>query len=253
MAELIFLGTGAADWEIAHKGADFRRNSAALLDGVLMLDCGAHIFDFAADFGTSYDSVTDILITHNHSDHVSRDSVRALADRQKIRLGCDRAVRDLVGEHENIEWVQMMPYHTVDLGGYRVTPMLANHDNVADGENFSFHYQIDTPDGKTIFYGLDGAWLLRPTWNEMLKHRYDLILLDCTVGDQNDWRMFEHNTIPMLREQVREIRAQGLLKAGGMLVASHLARTLHLPHAETRTILQEFGMDCAYDGMTLTI
>jgi len=52
MAELLFLGTGAADWTMEDKvpGKEFRRNSAALLDKTVMLDCGSYIFDLARAF-----------------------------------------------------------------------------------------------------------------------------------------------------------------------------------------------------------
>lgn len=40
MAELLFLGTGAADWDINAKTGFFRRNSAALLN----TDATAHGF-----------------------------------------------------------------------------------------------------------------------------------------------------------------------------------------------------------------
>ena len=253
MAELLFLGTGAADWTMEDKvpGKEFRRNSAALLDKTVMLDCGSYIFDFLQDSGdeTLYDNVTDILITHNHKDHVHAESVRALADKQPIRVGCDKAVMEKIGAHENIAYIKLSPFHKVQMGAYIVTPILANHDNVADGENFSFHYIIETPDGKKLLYATDGAWFLRPSWEEMKQHKLDLAVLDCTVGDFHDWRVFEHNTIPMLREMVQEMNNMEMMSENGKIIATHLARTLHEPHEVTAEILKEFGMETAYDGL----
>lgn len=101
------------------------------------------------------------------------------------------------------------------------------------------------------FYGLDGAWYLRPTWAEMKQHQFSLMVFDCTVGDSDDWRLFEHNTIPMLRKMTKEIRAQKMLQKDGKLIASHLARTLHGSHDETVAILQKLHMITAFDGMTI--
>ena len=52
--ELLFLGTGAADWNISKRveGEFFRRFSSALVDGALLIDPGPHIFDFAEKNGT---------------------------------------------------------------------------------------------------------------------------------------------------------------------------------------------------------
>lgn len=254
MFEFLFLGTGAADWDIKNRNGFFRRNSAALVNNNLMIDCGSHIFDFANEYGNRelYSSVSDIIITHSHSDHFCKHSVLKIAQNQKIRLGCDGNIKNIIGENENIEFVVFEPYKQVHMGEYIITPLLANHDVVARGDCYAFHYIIETG-GKKIFYGLDGAWLLRPTWQEMKNHKFDLMIFDCTVGDSHDWRIFEHNTIPMLRAMVKEIAQQNLLNQNGRLVASHLARTLHGSHEQTERILAELDMLTAYDGMKLNL
>lgn len=249
------MGTGAADWTPEFKGDFYRRYSAALLNSELMVDCTEHIFDYADTAGTPemYDKVTDLIITHCHSDHFQRESILRLAEKQKLRIGCDRYVKKLLGEHPNIIYKVMKPYEEKKMGKYRIMPVLANHDVVMEGDRIAFHYIIETPDRKTVFYGTDGAWLLRPTWNEMNNYRFDLMIFDCTVGDSDDWRLFEHNTIPMLRKMTKEIRAKKMLKEEGRMIATHLARTLHGTHEETDSILQKIKMSAAYDGMKVTI
>jgi len=253
MSELLFLGTGAADWTKEHKGDFFRRFSAALLNQELLLDCTHDIFDFAESIRDEhlFDKVTDIMITHCHSDHFNREAVLKLAEMQKIRVGCDRHIRKVLGEHPNITYKIFRPYVRKKIGKYQVTPVLANHDVVIKGDRCAFHYIIEAPDGKKLFYGLDGAWYLRPTWAEMKQHQFALMVFDCTVGDSDDWRLFEHNTIPMLRKMTKEIRAQKMLQKDGKLIASHLARTLHGSHEETVAILQKLHMITAFDGMTI--
>ncbi len=257
MDQLLFLGTGAADWKMEHKltHADFRRCCAALVNDDLLIDCGPHILDFSESCGEIglYDHVTDILITHGHSDHFRAETVLQLAEKQKIRLYCDRFTRDKVGAHENITFVSLSPYKRRRVGRYLVTPLLANHDEVITRTKKAYHYIIRTPEGKEIFYGLDGAWFLRPSWKEMLCHTYDLMIFDCTVGDSDDWRLFEHNTIPMLRKMTAEIKEKNLLREGGKLVASHMARTLHGSHEDTARVLKEMDMMAAYDGLRLAI
>lgn len=253
MSELLFLGTGAADWDIAARaaGAFFRRNSAALLDGRLMLDCGRHVFDFAEASGQPelYAGVTDILFTHSHGDHFDPETVRTLAGRQPLRVWGDRRIGKALEGVPGVTYTVLEPYREVRIGEYAVMPLIASHSIPLDAENTAMHHIVTTPEGKTLFYGLDGAWFFGPSWLVMKQYRFDAMVLDCTVGDSDDWRLFEHNTVPMLRTMTKGIREAGLAKDGAQLIASHMARTLHGTHEETAAILAEFGMIAAYDGM----
>ena len=249
---LLFLGTGAADWQRPEKDGFFRRNAAALLNGTLLLDCGPMVWDFAESHPGVLDSVTDVLVTHDHEDHLDMRTLWQLAAQRRIRVACDGFARAMIGAHPAIGFVPVVPFVPFAAGGYSVMPVTANHDTVQAGVRQACHFIIRTPDGKTVFYGLDGSWFLRPSWEEMQRHKFDVMVLDCTVGDRDDWRIFEHNTIPMLRMMVREIESQKLLAPGGRIVASHFARTLHAPPDETARILNAFGVTAAVDGMNLT-
>lgn len=255
MNRFTFLGTGAADWNIAERDGFFRRNSCALLDGKLLFDAGAHVFDYLEREGcpSLLDGVSLVLITHDHEDHVDLDTLRRLAARHPFLLGADEELFEQLGDVPGITPLRLPLYEESEIAGYRITPVLANHDVVLTEKRRAVHYIVTTPEGKTLFYGLDGAWFLRPTWEELKKHRFDLMVFDCTVGDFDDWRLFEHNTIPMLRKITDEIHRLGMIKSEGKLVASHLARTLHLDHEATAEILQELSMLTAYDGMSLIL
>ncbi len=251
MAELLFLGTGAHDWGSPNEDGFFRRHSAAMVNDDLVIDCGKYLFDFAESINRSdlYDNVTDLIITHQHDDHFYRDTVLRLARDHKLRVGCDGNIQRQIGEHQNIEFIHFEQYKWYEMGRCKVMPLLSNHDIIIDGDARAFHYIIETPDGKKLFYGLDGAWYLRPSWAVMQKHRFDVMVLDCAVGDKHDWRIFEHNTIPMLRMMTREIRERRMLADSGRIFASHLAKTLHTSHEDTTNILNKIDVITAYDGL----
>ena len=248
---LLFLGTGAADWSQPDKDVFYRRSAAALLNGSVLLDCGPAIREIAETDPDALSGVTDVLLTHDHDDHLDVPALLTLCASRRIRVACDGFARTRIGAHPAIEYVPVVPFVPFFTGGFAVTPVTANHDTVQSGTRQACHYILRTPDGKTVFYGLDGAWFLRPSWEEMLRHKFDVMVLDCTVGDRDDWRMFEHNTIPMLRMMTREIEAQKLLAPGGKIVASHFSRTLHAPPDETERILGAFHVRAAYDGMQI--
>ena len=80
--ELLFLGTGAADWDIrkADASPDFRRFSSLLADGRLLIDPGPCVYEFEKTFGYDglYRNVTDVILTHPHGDHFSRETLDKL-------------------------------------------------------------------------------------------------------------------------------------------------------------------------------
>ncbi len=250
MNELFFLGTGAADWDINDKNEGFRRFSACMLNKELLFDCGPHLYDFEESFEYKdlYKDIKSLLITHGHSDHFSEETVAGLAESKKITVLCDEKTKEILCKY-NTEFVSAKLYEKTTIGGYEITPLLANHDVVINETERACHYIVKTKDDKELFYGLDGAWFLRSSWEEMKKHKFDVMVLDCTVGDFHDWRLFEHNTIQMLRAMVKEIKDVGMIKQDGKIIASHLAKTLHTSFDETKEILQEMGVILAYDNM----
>lgn len=110
---------------------------------------------------------------------------------------------------------------------------------------------MDTPSGKTLFYGLDGAWLKMDVGQFLMQHPADLMILDATSGVPNDYRSFEHNTVAMLRVLVSAIRANKMVKPDGVIFADHLARTLYPGHTAASALLSEIGMQTAYDGLCI--
>ena len=250
---LLFLGSGAADWQVPEPDGSFRRHAAALLNGCVLFDCGEHIFDFAETWQGALDGVTDILLTHEHDDHFHLPSLLRLAETHRLRVACDGYLRAVIGIHPNISLVHVQPFVPFRMGRYKVTPLLANHDMVLSGERAAFHYIVETPNRKSVFYGLDGAWFLRPSWEVMRRHTFDVMVLDCTVGDRDDWRIFEHNTIPMLRIMTKQIDEAHLLRKNGQIIASHFSRQLCGTHEETARTLEKIRVRAAFDGMRIYI
>ncbi|MFA6948699.1 MAG: hypothetical protein WCQ72_06940 [Eubacteriales bacterium] len=227
--KLRFLGTGAADFDITKPSADinFRRFSSLLINDDLLVDPGPCIFEFADTFAMPwlYDNVKTVLNTHPHSDHFSAESA--------ARLGLEKLVQpDIFSER--------------DIGGYRITTLPANHETSVAAKHFIIE---DKNDGKTIFYGCDGAWLPYLTYREIMKHHFDLMIFDGTIGEiDGDYRIFEHNNIRMVAEMKKTLSSNC-----GRFMISHLARTLHGTHAEAVEICKKYGIEVARDNLILDI
>lgn len=82
----------------------------------------------------------------------------------------------------------------------------------------------------------------------------DLLIMDCTMGDYDgDFRISEHNSIPMVRILLKTFSSVGIVGEKSRVYLSHLAPSLHKSHEETEEICRKFGANVAYDGLKLSV
>ena len=255
--EILFLGTCACDYspllqttykDVFDKNA--RRSSCALIDGRYLIDCGYHCLEELRIAKIDLAQITDIFVTHFHSDHYNVECI------SQIAKASDRTLRVWVraGANviaiSNVEWKIMKKgtEYTVD-ENVKVTGLLANHNESV----FPQHILLEI-EGKKIFYALDGAWFLHETYYALKNASLDFLVLDCTCGDyEGDYRIGEHNSIPMIRLMLPSLKKWGAITEKTQVYASHLAPSLHKSHEETVEILQKDGVCVAYDGLSLQL
>ncbi len=252
--QIYFMGTGAADFspllETKYKyklDQNARRSSSILLEGNYLIDCGPHVAGSFQIQQIDAAKVTDLLVTHFHSDHYNRDSIAWIAAQKEVPLKIWHHAEAQPEPIENCEFCPMEIGLEYAIGDLKVKALEANH------AEWPVHYDIES-DGKKLFYGCDGSWLLMATFYAMRQRRYDCMILDATVGDYvGDFRLGEHNSIPMIRLMEASFKTENVIAQDGKLVLSHLARTLHKPHEETVELLKSDGYIVAYDGMELEV
>lgn len=225
--KITFLGTGAADWpkKRPENSAEFRRLSSALIDDMLLIDPGPCVPDAMAEFGKDPAAVRYIINTHRHDDHFCEDTVKML-------------------EGHGAEFIVMRAGEEKKIGVYTVRAYRANHSTCKEAVHF-----IITDGEKTVFYGLDGAWLLYEEVAAIKHYRPDLAVLDATVGNiYGDYRIFEHNNLNMVLEMKKTLE-----KHIGRFCISHMARTLHECHSELSRKMKQYDVTVAYDGLETEI
>ena len=252
--KLTFLGTGAADWPRKKEGSGFARYlSSALVNDDLLIDPGPCVPDAARDIAPGLLSgVTDIVLTHSHGDHFSPDTLSFLAADHPVRFYATAEVFPLVPSLPGLECIPVVPFVPFRAGAYDLLPLPSSHSTGIPEETPVFYV---IREGETnLFYGLDGAWIPNKTFNRMKSLAFDAMVFDCTSGEiEGEFRIFEHNTIPMLEYMLRSIRTSfpSMLKPGCLLVAQHMARTLHQGPEDLERRLASFGMTAAFDGRIL--
>lgn len=225
--KIIFLGTGAADWDFSQKdtSSEFRRFSSALVNDDLLIDPGPHVFDAFEAFNKDPKKIKYVIVTHRHSDHFNAQTLEKLES-----LGA-KLFEFAVGEEKVID-------------NYSISAYSANHSTCND----PLHYIIS--DGiKTLFYGLDGAWLMYDEVQGIISKKPDLAVLDATIGFiDGDYRIFEHNNLNMVLEMKKTLG-----KYVKKFCISHMARTLHTDHKTLSEKMSEYDVLTAFDGMEIEI
>lgn len=234
-----FLGTGAADYPKHSDAPGRRRYTSTLVDGSLLIDGTDSIIDFI----DKVRSVPAMIFTHSHKDHFDKAFLDEIAP---------KAVFTEKGWAEEAGAIPITPCAPFEAAGFRILPLPANHSTKNKNEQ-PLCYILEK-DSERILYATDGAWLLNGTYHAIKDGApLDAAIFDGTVGDDfaNDWRIFEHNTLPMVRTMKRSLIGAGLLKENAPVIVTHLARTLHPDHETLVRREKEFGNELifAFDGM----
>lgn len=265
--KLTFLGTGAADYpetpeafaKNAKPGEIFRGLSSLLIDDALLVDCSAGTENHLKKKPGALSGVSDILISHTHTDHYRPDILRKYCgDGTFGSVPCLGIEQNAIGKasEELGNAVRLLPlrcFEETKIGRYTVLPLPANHSIKTDFSLVPTHFVIG--DGtKTLFYGCDGAHLLCRTFDFLSHLHLDGMILDCTFGEvPGDPRLFEHNDFENVLQMVRVFRKNGILRENGKVFLSHFSRFDHFPAKELCEKAKEHGMTAAYDGMEAEI
>lgn len=260
--EVLFTGTGAADWpiELYDQMPEFRRNSGVLIDSDLLIDPGPHIYHFAEKNNNShlFDNVENIIVTHTHSDHFNAENVLKLSQNSRCVLWGDSAClrnleKNLGSAASAIKFRETKIGQTYEIGKYKITPLRANHVS-QDPQDIARIYIIEK-DGRILYYGCDTSWIPTESWNFMkdLKINAMIMELTCGLNAPDDWRIFEHTTIEMLKLMLAMFRKYDRFDKNVRFYVSHMARTLHTNHEELKNYLAEYGVTPAYDGMKINV
>lgn len=242
--KLRFLGTGAADWNGPDERGEYRRLTSTLIDNSLLIDV-THTVDDQIKEPTA---ITDVLFTHSHSDHFNLEALRALSP---VRVYAHESwAGEITGEGLTV--VPVRVGERVKAGDFFITAMPSNHSTEKAYET-TLHYLIEK-DKKTLLYATDGAWLLNKEHKIIGNRTLDAAVFDATIGDgaRGDFRVFEHNSIDMVRLMTETMFKTGRLRAGASIYLTHMARTLHGTQSQIEARLEAPFIAC-YDGMTAEV
>jgi adenosylcobinamide kinase/adenosylcobinamide-phosphate guanylyltransferase len=254
--DVLLLGTGSADgwpnpwcrcasctW--ARESGTLRSTTSALVDGVLLIDCGPDAPRQADHAGVSLADVRCLLLTHAHHDHLAPEALlsRSWAGRTTTLrvLGPRSAIdacRDWVGPHDPVSLEVVAPGDVVEVDGYVVRPLAAAHDVGRDAlTRDALLYDVTAPDGSRLLHATDTGPISPTTMTAVSAAAYDVVLLEESFGTKTDHGTghLDLTTFPL---QLAALREAGAVVDGTQVVAVHLSH--HNP-PELARILEPWG------------
>lgn len=268
-----FLGTAAAEgWPALFcecdaceragilGGKNIRTRSSCLIDEAYMVDFSADTYMHKLKYNLKLSRVEHLFITHSHYDHFYPNDFKVRMD--GFAYIKNKAVLNVYGNNEvkarfddalsgmNIKdavvYNQVEPFKYFKAGEARVMPLPASHS-----KNENCYLYIIVINGKTLLYGHDSGYYKAETWNEILKHRFDGVILDCTSGptNQRDYHM-GIVTDGEIKERMLE---SGSADDKTKFVVNHFSHNMQLMHDEIEKIAEPYNFIVSYDGLEIEI
>lgn len=239
-----FLGTGAADWKGPDARGEHRRLTSTLIGDSLLID----FTGTAADMLPDPSAIRHILITHSHGDHFDPEAISSLAP---IVLFAHESWADEI----NLPDIEVCPVAVgqwIQADDFSFMPLPSNHSTNRPYEQ-TVNYVIRQGD-QLFLYATDGAWLPNLAMHLMKGMTLTGMAIDATIGDGHagDYRIFEHNSLPMIRIMTETMKKTGLLAPEAKVFLTHMARTLHGTQQEIEDSLSAPFVAC-FDGMETEI
>ncbi|HEX2177063.1 MAG TPA: bifunctional adenosylcobinamide kinase/adenosylcobinamide-phosphate guanylyltransferase [Nocardioidaceae bacterium] len=257
------LGTGAADgWPnpfcrcasccSARADGLLRGQTSALVDDVLLLDCGADMPRQAERCGRSLADVAAVLVTHAHPDHFDPAFLlyRGWVGDRPLQVLGPRAVvdacRDWLAPGSPVGLTALVPGDAVDAAGHRVRALAARHE--APGG--ALLYDVTAPDGDRLLYATDTGLLDAADLSAVADGpAYSTVLLEETFGDHTRHGT-DHLDLTTFPRLLAGLRRAGAVDAGTDVVAVHLSHH-NPPTPELQRRLGAHGARVVADGTTV--
>lgn len=255
---VVLLGTGSADgwpnpWctcascEWMRRNGEIRGQTAALVDDVLLIDCGPEAPRAALRQGHSLAGVRHVLFSHAHSDHMSPAALMWrswTAQTEPIDVAGPPAVieecRRWVAEDAPIKWHDLRAGDTIRVGAYDVRALPAAHGS--DGIGPALLYDVTDVAGHRLLWATD----TRAVPVETHGREYDVVLLEETNGEKYDTGT-DHLDLRSWPLAVADMRRRNAITARTQLLPIHLSDG-NPPPPRLRALMAGWGARVPDDG-----
>jgi phosphoribosyl 1,2-cyclic phosphate phosphodiesterase len=281
--EFVFLGTSSWEqypgiWctcENCQKardlgGKNIRTNACAWLAPDCLIDFPPQIVMQARQSNIDITKARFLLVTHSHDDHFCPHWLwgRKMAPKKSkdhnlsprfsplnfLKLYgnnavCEKARKYIVPNPSEyaIEVNYAEPFKEYDMGELSFIPLLANH---WDYEERGLNYIIERH-GKKILYAVDTGLFLPETESEIMKHKFDLVVIEGTYGYGADAET--HLNLKKVEEIYKLFKTQNLMKPNSSFCVSHISPHFTPIHDKIAPVMAKTHIIISYDGLRIKL
>ncbi|MBQ7192319.1 MAG: MBL fold metallo-hydrolase [Paludibacteraceae bacterium] len=215
----------------------------------LVLECGVPRQDCLAALGWQTKKVAGCLVTHEHGDHAHyiEDYL------QLMPVYCSKGTAEALCYKRSRRPQVLAPLRTVQIGGFRVRPIPAEHDAAEP-----FAYIIDHEDLGRLLFATDTYYLryrIPDMTNLLIECNYSLPLLNANVEAGLIPAALKNRTLDshMSLEHLKDMLAANDLRKVAQIVLIHLSARNSDPQAFCREIIRHTGKPTTYATKGLTL
>lgn len=242
-------------------GKNLRRRTSYRLGDAIHVDWGPDTYGACLAFGLPMYTVTDLVVTHAHEDHLTP---RELWYRRPgfSQIPEDRLLTvhgsEVVGEalragledpaYFRVAFRPLEAYCEAPVaGGIHVTPIPASH---AEGLGGAFNLIFRQGD-RRLLVGNDTGWWAEEVWDFLAGLALDAVILDSTYGPRRD--RGGHLGVHEVVEAQQRLLSLGGLGGGCLFVANHFSHNGGWLHEELEEFFAPHGIAVGWDGMVVEV
>ena len=275
--KLTYLGTAAAEGFPAvfcnckycnaareKGGKNIRTRSQAIVNDELLIDLPADTYSHFLQNGIRGDRIGYLIVTHSHSDHfypnelhthggcyahaMERNPMHILASDRVYRTcesaiaNWEKSIRETYVLHEGI------PFETVTLGEYAITPLPARH---APAEKAVIY--VIAHGGKTLLYAHDTGYLLEEVFDYIREKGlyFDAASFDCTNVNIPISDTGSHMGFPNIERVIARLRDCGAIDDRTKCMVNHFSHNGNPMQEYLEECAAPLGCGVSYDGCTV--
>lgn len=268
-----FLGTAAAEgfpalfcdcemceYSRAQRGKDLRTRSQAVINDDLLIDFPADTYMHVLNHGLALHKISNILITHSHSDHFYIDDIAMrlpgfsnLKEPKPLNIYGDSKVCELLNSHKNtlklknkgfLNIVYAEPFIPINVGEYTVIPLIADHNKAEDCLIY-----IILKNGKSLLYAHDTGYFPKETMEYLknTKAHLDFATFDCCYSLNHCERgHMGFDEVLTMKKRLSDI---GVIDKNTICCINHFSHNGSLPHKKLSEYAEKYEFITAFDGM----